>query len=117
MEHIQSDDLIKRLDTFLGHPKYDPHGDPIPDEDGKFATRQQKTLSDFEINKEGVVVGVGEHSPPFLQYLDQLEIALGSNIKLLERYEFDDSVKILLNNKKELTLTNKVAHNLFLQKK
>ena len=117
LEHIKSDDLIKRLDTFLGHPKYDPHGDPIPDEDGKFATRQQKTLSDFEINKEGIVVGVGEHSTPFLQYLDQIGIALGSNLKLLERFEFDDSVNVLLNNTKELTLTSKVAHNLFLQKR
>lgn len=116
LEHIQSDDLVKRLDKFLGFPKFDPHGDPIPDENGTFATRQQKSLSDFEINMEGIVVGVGEHSKPFLQYLDQLEIALGSTIKVTEKFEFDNSVKILLDNNKEFTLTNKVAVNLFLQK-
>jgi len=115
LEHIQSDDLVKRLDQFLGHPKFDPHGDPIPDENGNFATRQQKTVSEFEINNEGVVVGVGEHSKPFLQYLGQLGIALGSTIKVLEKFEFDSSVKILLDSKKEFTITNKVAHNLFLQ--
>ena len=116
LEHIQSDDLVKRLDKFLGFPKFDPHGDPIPDENGTFATRQQKSLSDFEINMEGIVVGVGEHSKPFLQYLDQLEIALGSTIRVIEKFEFDNSVKILLDNNKEFTLTNKVAVNLFLQK-
>ena len=116
LEHIQSDDLVERLDKFLGHPKFDPHGDPIPDKDGNFATRQQKTLSELEVGKEGVLVGVGEHSTPFLQYLGQLGIALGSNIKVLEKFEFDDSVKILLDNDKELTVTNKVSQNLFLQK-
>jgi len=100
LEHIQSDDLVKRLDKFLGFPKFDPHGDPIPDENGKFATRQQKTLNEIEINNGGILVGVG---------------ALGSNIKVLEKFEFDDSVKILLENNKELIVTNKVAHNLFLQ--
>ena len=117
LEHINSDDLVQRLDKFLGHPKFDPHGDPIPDEDGKFATRQQKTLSEFEMNQEGVLVGVGEHSTPFLKYLGQLGIALGSSITVLEKFEFDDSVKIMLDNKKEFTITNKVAVNLFLQKK
>ena len=116
LEHIQSDDLVQRLDQFLGFPKFDPHGDPIPDEDGNFATRQQKMLSELDVNHEGVIVGVGEHSTPFLRYLDQIGIALGSTIKVLEKFEFDDSVKILLNNKKELTVTHKVAHNLFLQK-
>ena len=116
LEHIQSDELVERLDKFLGHPKFDPHGDPIPDEDGNFATRQQKMLSEFAIDSTGIVVGVGEHSKPFLQYLDQLGIELGSTIKVLEKFEFDDSVNILLNNTEKLTLTNKVAHNLFLQK-
>ena len=116
LEHIQSADLVERLDKFLGHPKYDPHGDPIPDEDGNFATRQQRMLSEFAIDHEGVVVGVGEHSKPFLQYLDKIGIELGSNIKVIEKFEFDDSVKILLDKNKELTVTNKVAHNLFLQK-
>jgi len=116
LEHIQSDDLVQRLDQFLGFPKFDPHGDPIPDEDGNFAIRQQKMLSEIEINQEGIIVGVGEHSTPFLQYLGQIGIALGSTIKVLEKFEFDESVKILLNNKKELTVTHKVALNLFLQK-
>jgi len=117
LEHINSDDLVQRLDKFLEHPKFDPHGDPIPDKDGNFATRQQKTLSEFELNHEGVLVGVGEHSTPFLKYLGQLGIALGSTITVLEKFEFDDSVRVLLNNKKEFTITNKVAVNLFLQKK
>ena len=47
LEHIDSDDLIERLDGFLGHPKFDPHGDPIPNKDGKITLRSQIPLLTF----------------------------------------------------------------------
>ena len=115
LEHIQSIELVKRLDEFLGHPRFDPHGDPIPDADGNFAFRKQVPLNDLKPSESGVIVGVQDHSTSFLQYLDRLSLVLGTEVKVLEKFEYDESMKILLNNK-EMILSKKVNQNLFIQK-
>lgn len=116
LEHIQSDDLINRLDAFLGKPQYDPHGDPIPDAEGNFTLRSQVLLSEMTVGSKGVVVGVKEHGSAFLQFLDKQKLILGAKVKVLEVFEFDDSVKILLNDTVELTVSSKVSQNIFLKK-
>src|SRR3984885_5178673 len=50
MEHISSVELIDRLDKFMDYPKHDPHGDPIPDSDGKFKVHDLKPVSAIEVN-------------------------------------------------------------------
>ncbi len=116
-EHIQSAELIERLDEYLEFPRFDPHGDPIPDADGVFTFRKQILLGEMSANEEGVIVGVQDHTSDFLQYLDRMELTLGTEIKLLERYAYDDSVKILLSNEKEIVISKKVSQHLFIQKK
>lgn len=115
LEHIHSDELVSRLDAFLGHPKYDPHGDPIPDENGNFAYRKQVLLSEFD-GKEAVIVGVDEHTTQFLQYLDQFGIGLGIKLIILEKYGYDGSLKVSINNQREHVLSQKVTQNLFVKK-
>src|SRR5882757_3446989 len=46
MEHAVSDRLIDRIDEFLGHPRFDPHGDPIPQADGTFEVLSSRTLAE-----------------------------------------------------------------------
>jgi DtxR family transcriptional regulator, Mn-dependent transcriptional regulator len=115
LEHIQSDELIHRLDVFLNHPKFDPHGDPIPDADGNYTFRKQLLVSQLDVAEGGVVVGVNEHSPAFLQYLDRLGIAIGTRIDVEEVFEFDGSRKVVLNMEKEILLSGKVCENVFLK--
>ena len=114
LEHIHSDKLIDSLDEFLGFPKFDPHGDPIPDKDGNFTFRKQVILSDFE-GSEAVIVGVQEHSKAFLNYLDRLKLKLGTAIKVLEIIEYDGSIRILIDGGEEQIISNKVAQNLFVK--
>lgn len=116
LEHIQSDTLIEKLDNYLGNPKYDPHGDPIPNADGKFTIRTQVTLMELENGQSGVVVGLKEHDTPFLQYLNQIGINLGTNIKILSRIEFDQSRKIKIDEGEEMILSHKACKNLFVKK-
>lgn len=115
LEHIKSELLIARLDDFLGFPKFDPHGDPIPDAQGQFTFRQQHLLAELRPNAQGRVVGVQDHSPAFLQYLDRQNLGLGSLIRVLECYEYDESVKVEVNQQQTLVLSQKVAQNLFIQ--
>ncbi len=115
LEHIKAEKLIDRLDEFLGRPKFDPHGDPIPDADGNFTFRKQILLTDLTQNKAAVVVGVLDDSPSFLQYLNKLNLVLGAKVQVLERVEYDGSNRILLNDQQEQILTNKVCQNLYVK--
>ncbi|MDX1628071.1 MAG: metal-dependent transcriptional regulator, partial [Fulvivirga sp.] len=94
LEHIRSPLLIERLDEHLGYPKYDPHGDPIPDEDGEFKAKPRVALSECAIGKQGTVVAVNDDSPAFLQYLDKIGAYIGAKIQVTDKVEFDDSLEI-----------------------
>lgn len=115
LEHIQSAELVERLDIFLNHPRFDPHGDPIPDADGNFTQRKQVLMTTLDANQGGVVVGVNEHSASFLQYLDKLGINIGTRIDVIEVFAYDGSRNVILNNEKEVLLSGKICENLFLK--
>ena len=117
LEHIQSDELIERLDHFLGQPKFDPHGDPIPDSEGNFAQRKQLPLAALQEGETGIVVGVQEHSPAFLQFLDKMKLGLGVKVSVKEIFEFDHSMAVGLEKGEEITISSKVTENLLVQKK
>ncbi len=114
LEHIQSTTLINKLDDFLENPRFDPHGDPIPDANGKIYQRKQILLAKLQIGEKGEVVGVNEHSPEFLKYLNRIQLNIGTHVKVLEKFSFDGSEIIYVDNKKELTITYEVAKNIFI---
>jgi len=113
MEHISSNELINRLDKFMGHPEFDPHGDPIPDCNGRFKTNNLKPVSAFSVNEGGTISGVLNHSPAFLQYLDKQELTIGKQISIDEIIEFDHSV-ILHTGHKTIQISREVANNLLI---
>jgi DtxR family Mn-dependent transcriptional regulator len=117
LEHIHSKVLVERLDEFLGFPRFDPHGDPIPDAEGNFAVRKQVPLSELRDGEKGIVVGVQEHASSFLQYLDRVNLGLGAQVEMVEHFEYDESVKIKRLPDAELVLSKKVSQNLFVQRK
>ena len=112
LEHIQSTQLIDRLDRFLGHPRFDPHGDPIPDANGEWEHRQQIPLSALQPGQTGIVTGVNDHSPAFLQYLQQLGLTLGARVALQEIISYDQSLRVVIGSRPAQSLSEKVARNL-----
>jgi DtxR family Mn-dependent transcriptional regulator len=114
LEHIKSEKLINKLDDFLGNPTEDPHGDPIPDASGRIIKIEKQLLSELSENQTGICVGVKDTSSEFLKYLDKQEIALGSKIEFVSKEDFDLSLKIKVGEK-ELTISNKIASNLYVK--
>tara|TARA_B110000046_G_scaffold18788_1_gene17922 strand:+ start:16545 stop:17198 length:654 start_codon:yes stop_codon:yes gene_type:complete len=115
LEHIKSPKLINQLDSFLGFPTHDPHGDPIPDKDGHVNTVDKILLSTLNIDESGVCVGVDDSSSEFLRFLDKKGITIGKKITVLEKEDFDDSLSIQMDNKK-YSISNKIANNLYMKK-
>jgi len=114
LEHISSTLLTKRLDEFLGYPKFDPHGDPIPTENGEMKLKKQQLLGDMALGNEGKVVGVSDSQPLFLQFLDKVGIGLGSHIKIIDRILYDNSLEIELDGQKQLLISCEVSKNIYL---
>ena len=114
LEHIKSPKLINELDAFLGFPKKDPHGDPIPDKEGKFQKIEKQLLSTLEVDQFGICVGVSDSSSEFLKYLDNNNISLGKKIAVLSKEPFDGSLTILINTKK-ITISKKISNNIYIQ--
>jgi DtxR family transcriptional regulator, Mn-dependent transcriptional regulator len=114
LEHIKSEQLINKLDAFLGFPVADPHGDPIPDENGIIKKIEKQLLSEVEINASFHCVGVKDSSTDFLKYLDKQKIALGSVVKVIDKEDFDDTLTVEIDGKR-LTISNKIANNLYVQ--
>lgn len=115
LEHIEAPELMTRLDTYLGHPKYDPHGDPIPSADGKFTLREQTILTRIEQGETVVVVGVKKHSSEFLTYLNELKIGLGTTIYIAHRSNYDNSIKVRLDDDREHLITEQVSNYLLVK--
>ncbi len=112
LEHIQSDKLVAQLDKLLGYPKFDPHGDPIPDENGKLPVFKAIPLSQCNLNKKYKLVGVANSSPSFLQYLDKITLAINDIIEIKEIHEFDKSMSVVLNQKTKTVFSLEVSRNL-----
>ncbi|HXJ98123.1 MAG TPA: metal-dependent transcriptional regulator [Gelidibacter sp.] len=113
LEHIKSEKLTDKLDEFLGFPKVDPHGDPIPDRHGNFEKVEKTVLANAKEGQTYVCVGVDDSSSDFLKYLDSNKISLGTIIKIIHKEPFDHSIKIKFNGV-ELVVSQNVAKNLFL---
>jgi DtxR family Mn-dependent transcriptional regulator len=116
LEHIKSEELIDKLDSFLNYPKFDPHGEVIPTKEGTIPQTDRVLLSEIEENTNGIVLGVTLDETSFLQYLNKLEIEIGTEIQIFDRIDFDKSVNISINNKKQ-NISNEVAKHLLIKNK
>lgn len=102
LEHVDSQELIDKLDEFLGFPKFDPHGDPIPGKDGTFEERKTFSLEEIPDGEEVRMAGVLTDHPEFLRYLDKLGLNIGVSVKIIERIPFDQSLSLLIGSKEAI---------------
>ena len=114
LEHIKSEKLINALDKMLGYPKVDPHGDPIPDAEGKWNKIDKRLLSNCEEGCLVTVVGVKDTATDFLKILDRKQINLGTIFTILNKEEYDGSLKVQLKDT-ELSLSKKMASNIYVK--
>ena len=112
LEHASSDDLILKLEDFLGFPKYDPHGDPIPDRNGKFIHNELKPLSNIDIGESVTIKRVSDEYAEVLLCLTKMGLKLNDKVKVVEKINFDNSIQILAK-KNKIFLSEKLANSIF----
>lgn len=112
LEHVCSDMFINKLDEYLGHPKFDPHGEPIPDKHGKVPATHYKLLNSAKEDSDYTIAKVTDTAKEILKYFSKIGIRLNSKIHLNEKIEFDGSVLVTISGEKHL-LSKKMAELIF----
>ena len=115
LEHVSSKKLIDKLDEFLGFPRYDPHGDPIPDANGKIEAGKQVALTELPLNKPAVVCYVSDQSSEMLELLSHKKIGIGTKLEIKKRFSFDQSLEIKLRQQPATTISGDLAKNIFVK--
>lgn len=115
LEHVSSKKLIDKLDEYLGFPRVDPHGDPIPDINGKIETSRQVCLLDLPINKIATVSHVSDQSSGILELLQHKKIAIGTKLEIRKKFDFDHSMEIKIRQLPAFNISEQLAINIFVK--
>lgn len=115
LEHIESETLINKLDSFLDFPKIDPHGDPIPNKEGEIPELGYLHLSEVKLNETCTLMGVAKDSAVFLQLLTKLNLSLGARLEVAEINTFDRSVSLKIAEEKPIFISHEVAKNILVK--
>jgi DtxR family Mn-dependent transcriptional regulator len=94
LEHSITDDVIKKLEKALGHPKTCPHGNPIPTACGGIVEEKSEPLSTFDSKESGVIVKIKDETPEVLEYIAALGLLPGASIEIVERAPFDGPMTV-----------------------
>ena len=94
LEHSITDDVIKKLEKALGHPKTCPHGNPIPTACGGIVEEKSEPLSAFDSKESGVIVKIKDETPEVLEYIAALGLLPGASIEIVERAPFDGPMTV-----------------------
>ena len=109
LEHVQHPLLIDKLDEFLGRPAFDPHGDPIPDKEGKIATINYRQLTDANAGDKVVFASVGLQTPELMSMLKHKNLSLGDTIEVLDKFDFDQSLDVKINHDRLVSFSYRLA--------
>lgn len=96
LEHAMSPLLEERMDAVLGHPEFDPHGDPIPDSNLDIPVIEQTALNNLEVDQGGKILRVPHEDTQVLRYLGKCGLRPGVAIKLLSRTPYDQTMRLLI---------------------
>ena len=115
MEHISSKKLIDRLDEFLNYPQTDPHGDPIPDNQGRMPVNQDINLSSLPLHTSAAVSGISNQSPELMEWLNHKHIKIGTRLEVKKKFSYDESLEIKLRSQPAFTISGELARCVFVK--
>jgi DtxR family Mn-dependent transcriptional regulator len=116
MEHAISEKLADRIDAFLGHPEFDPHGDPIP-RFGSVSKRSGYCLYDGPSAPATVIIiRVLNQDPEVLRYLTNVGLVPGVSVTVRERMPFDGPLVLQIDdNSNDVVLSRTLARDLLVE--
>ena len=115
LEHLHSEMFFDKMDEILKHPKFDPHGEPIPDKDGNIHAQDLQKLSSCKVGRKVIFSSVTVSDDEFLSYLNSKKLELGKKLEILEIEKYDQSMIILKDDKNTITLSKMVCDKMLVK--
>ncbi|MCG8455325.1 MAG: metal-dependent transcriptional regulator [Holophagales bacterium] len=115
LEHAMSDRLIDRIDTLLGHPKTDPHGDPIPDVEGELPEQALVGLASAPLGETVTVARVSHQEEQFLRFVERHGLRPGARVVLTHRDALADAITVEPEDREPVTLGGEAAAKLWVE--
>ncbi|MBC8033906.1 MAG: metal-dependent transcriptional regulator [Chitinophagaceae bacterium] len=115
LEHISSLKLIDRLDEFLDFPQADPHGDPIPDINGRMPVNKQVNLQELPLHIAAAVCNIGDQTPEIMEVLNHNNIRIGTKLEIRKKFDFDNSLEVKIRNYPPFTISEHLAQKIFVK--
>ena len=97
LEHAVSDRLVERIAELLGHPAVDPHGDPIPTEEGLVDEETLANLTQLEVGQRAEVRRITAQDPAMLQYLSSVGLTPDKTITVMDKGPFEGPLTLLID--------------------
>ena len=116
VEHINSSVFFERMDKLLGFPKFDPHGSPIPDKNGKISQEFKLRLSDCNPGDQVRLAAISHDSSGFLNFLDSHKLKLGTEIEIISVESFDKSMVVSYQNHSAKMFSKEVCDRLLVER-
>lgn len=116
LEHVTSRKLIDKLDEYLGFPRVDPHGDPIPDQQGKISSTEQQPITEIPLNQAMEVCHVANQTTEMLDILKHHHISIGTRVEVRKKFGFDNSLEIKVGKNQPFVLSESVARFIWVKK-
>jgi DtxR family Mn-dependent transcriptional regulator len=109
LEHVVSDRLVDRMDEMLGRPEVDPHGDPIPDQEGVIKSQPAQTLLTCPLNTQVTITRVIDQDRSFLRFIEDHHLKPGESIEVEDRDSASDSVRVRGKDDQRTTIGARAA--------
>ena len=109
LEHAVSEHFIERMSAKLGHPRRDPHGDPIPDARGRIDMAPSHRLDELDPGHTGHISRISDHDPELLRHLEKLGIGVDTQLRVGSRLPFGGGLEITLLDSTRLDSTHDVG--------
>jgi DtxR family Mn-dependent transcriptional regulator len=106
LEHAVSEQLAERIAAYLGHPRYDPHGDPIPGPDGEMRARELTPLSEWPPGTPGTVARLRDQSSDVLRYLAEKGLVIDAHVEVVRVDPFDGPLTLRVNGDEQVIGAN-----------
>lgn len=94
LEHAVSDMLVERMAHALGHPRVDPHGDPIPEADGSIAEVEHVPLSEVDAGTSVTICRAGTADADRLRYIAEAGLMPGTRVTVSAREPFHGPITL-----------------------
>ncbi len=116
IEHIRSTEFFDKIDELLDYPKFDPHGEPIPDKNGNIKEIYHLNLSECKKGDLIQIVSINDSTEDFLKFLNRKKISIGDKFEIKNIELYDNSFEIISENNNKITLSNSVCNKIFVEK-